>query len=311
MGCSAARCWPSGITQTPNRRGGIGGCCTSCAGTQGCAAFSYSGAAGGRGGRCTLLSRVNGTVRCPAGADANGHPVPCGSGTPGAFPKFTSLPQHFKNHGYLSMGTGKLFHDGGAGFGGVPGDVGHPAGPGTPPLADPVSWTNTTVNFPDCNWTRHRGGGGEPGDEWTVSCPGLPSFVNAYGPHAVTRGSAYLVPAGQGSCGGVPRGPFTPAAGKAATMTCTEDVPADGAGGDPDGGINGRPPLIDVPVYLNAKRKLEYAKDNLEKTGQPFFLNASALPIVTQLSSLHARICPPPQLAYRCPPHAQGPRPSP
>ena len=40
------------------------------------------------------------------------------SGGLGKFPAFTTLPEHFKNNGYLTMGVGKLFHDGGYGFGG-------------------------------------------------------------------------------------------------------------------------------------------------------------------------------------------------
>ena len=77
----------------------------------------------------------------------------CFLGT-GAFPKFTTLPQHFKEHGFLTMGVGKLFHDGGYGFGGSPEDGEHPAGPGTPPLADPLSWSNVSAQYPQgCVWT--------------------------------------------------------------------------------------------------------------------------------------------------------------
>ena len=44
--------------------------------------------------------------------DGHNHTLPCISGGKGRFPQFTSMPQHFKNHGFLTMGVGKLFHDG-------------------------------------------------------------------------------------------------------------------------------------------------------------------------------------------------------
>ena len=125
--------------------------------------------------------------------------------------------------------------------------------------------------------------------------PGLPTFVNSYPPNAVQGGSAYLTPAGQGTCQHVPPGPF-PQPGNSG---CTEDVPDNGEGPDADGGIHGRPrplpltihharlcdslkhslfvspgpPMLDLPVYKDAILKLQYAASNLKKTQQKFFLN--------------------------------------
>ena len=205
--------------------------------------------------------------------DANGHTLSCMSGKPGAYPKFTSLPEHFKNHGFLAMGVGKLFHDGGYGLGGDPEDKDHPAGPGTPPLADPLSWSSNSIQYPEnCTWTPGNPES-DPDDRslpgWTVACPGLPSFVNSYPPNALQEGSAYLTPAGQGTCKEVPPGPYA----QPGPSGCTEDVPDNGEGPDADGGIYGRPPMLDLPVYKNAMTKLQYAAKNLEETKQKFFLN--------------------------------------
>lgn len=168
--------------------GGAGGCCTTCTGIPDCVAWGFEGGAGKLGGTCKAFSRVTSKTACtPNLRDKNHNPVPCLSGSRGAFPAFTSMPQHFKNHGFLTLGVGKLYHDGGFGFGGGPGDHEHPAGAGTPPLADPLSWSNNSIQYPSCSW-----------DQNSVTCPGLPTFVNSYLPNSEQRGSAYLVPAGQG-----------------------------------------------------------------------------------------------------------------
>jgi len=167
------------------------------------------------------------------------------------------------------MGVGKLFHDGGYGFGGAPGDLAHPAGPGTPPRADPISWTSNDLQFPKCNWS--KASGGQQGA--TCKCPGLPAFDNSYPPSAADNHGAYLTPAGQGVCNNVPNGPFGGNGGALGGAGCTEDVPDNGEGDGKDGSIDGRSPLIDVPVFKDAKLKLEFAAANLKKTGQPFFLN--------------------------------------
>lgn len=55
--------------------------------------------------------------------------------------------------------------------------------------------------------------------------------------------------------------------------TSLQHTQDDGEGGDSDGGIDGRPPMLDTPVFKNAITKLRYAAENLKDTGQKFFLN--------------------------------------
>lgn len=122
----------------------------------------------------------------------------------------------------------------------------HPGGPGTPPLADPVSWSNVPVQFPKCTWEAPSGKGPNGnGANPTVTCPGLPTFINSYPPRASQSGGAYLTPAGQGSCAGVPAGPYGNLTGN--SFGCTEAVEDDGAGNRPDGSIDGQlapPPCL-------------------------------------------------------------------
>ena len=172
---------------------------------------------------------------------------------------------------YLTLGVGKLYHDGGYGFGANSSE--HPPGHGTPPLADPLSWSNTEEQYPQCNWTILPGPQAQDGPA-VAECAGLPKFVNSYSPNAVQSNGAYLTPAGTGSCEGVPGavnsswpGRYSPGG-----PYCAEDVGMDGEGGDPDGGIHGRPPLLDIPVVHEARRKLRAAAANLRSSGQPFFL---------------------------------------
>jgi hypothetical protein len=73
-----------------------------------------------------------GTTCDPAALDSHKNPMPCvSSSSKGKFPKLTTEPEQFKNSGYLAMGVGKLFHDGGGGYGAGGDGVGtpdHPAG---------------------------------------------------------------------------------------------------------------------------------------------------------------------------------------
>jgi hypothetical protein len=266
--------------------GGASGCCTTCTGDKLCKGWTYKGEAGKQGGTCTTFSAIASCRPClpdvpwnceqarAVTCDGHGHTLPFISGGPEAFPKFTSLPEHFKNHGFLTMGVGKRFHDGGYGFGGAPDDTDHPAGPGTPPLVDPLSWSNHSIQYPrGCKWA--PGNASDPtwaAEMWSVQCPSLPKFVNSYPPNAIQAGSAYLTPAGQGTCQHVPPKPFfSPGA-----SGCTEDVPDSGEGPDADGGIHGRPPMLDKPVYKNAIAKLQFAAQNLAATSgskQKFFPN--------------------------------------
>ena len=135
---------PSGwkVTET----GGYAQCCTSCTAATGCVGWSYERF------NCTLFSHVNHSEPCPV--DPSETSESCVSGTRGTYPEWTPLPAHFRNHGYLTLGGGKYYHDGGGGLGGATGDKAHPKGQGTPPLADrALSWSDVDVQWP--NQTRY------------------------------------------------------------------------------------------------------------------------------------------------------------
>lgn len=126
--------------------GGAAQCCTACTAAAGCAGFNYVER------KCTLLTNITGWAACPASTQPVEAAHACLSGTRGAFPQWTPLPAHFRNHGYLVLGVGKYYHPGGYSIGG--GDNLHPGGAGSPPLADrSASWSaagpNGTVQFPD------------------------------------------------------------------------------------------------------------------------------------------------------------------
>eukprot|EP00729_Bicosta_minor_P005442 gene5442-6453_t len=201
--------------------GGAGGCCTTCVATDGCVGWVYKANASILGGTCRALGSITSKKACVPSLDQNKHPTPCLSGGLGKFPAFTTLPEHFKNNGYLTMGA--------------PGDLAHPAGPGTPPRADPISWTSNDLQFPKCNWS--KASGGQQGA--TCKCPGLPAFDNSYPPSAADNHGAYLTPAGQGVCSNVPNGPFGGNGGALGGAGCTEDVPDNGEGDGKDGSIDG------------------------------------------------------------------------
>ena len=247
----------------PQNSGGWAQCCGSCTGMgdAACAGWSYSNFT------CTLLGPGGGGAAppssssssspppspllragpCPAADDSLGA---CVSGTAGRFPTWTTLPAAFKDAGFLTLGTGKLFHDGGGGWGAAAGpglttpDALHQPGNGTPPNADYASWTNCSAQYPDLGPIFPPGQGGQ--------------WENSY-QHAGTQ-TNYLCPAGAGKC------PPTngTAREKRYVWFCTEDVPLDGAGASP--------PMLDAPVYADAVAKLRYAKANRDATGQPFFL---------------------------------------
>lgn len=109
--------------------GGAGQCCSLCTadGSGVCAGWTYTAA-----GRCQLHATLNGAASASVG-DVSG----LGSGgTVGR--GWVTLPQHFKQSGYLTMGTGKIFHTEEGGAGPAPWD-GYDAG--MPPLQDPPSWS--------------------------------------------------------------------------------------------------------------------------------------------------------------------------
>jgi hypothetical protein len=136
-----------GKAWSQTKTGGHAQCCTSCTSTPGCNGWTYNR------NNCTLFDAVASFADCPTNQPKESIDT-CVSGDRGAYPQWTPLPAHFRNNGYLTLGTGKYYHTGGHSAGGAPGDTAHPGGPGTPPMADrDVSWTpagpNGTVQFPD------------------------------------------------------------------------------------------------------------------------------------------------------------------
>jgi arylsulfatase A-like enzyme len=124
--------------------GAAGECCTQCTKDPACHAWTYIGAsvvdgatAGNTAGspalkagqvkdHCTLFGEGT-TTRAPSEAGVI-------SGTSGKLPStLVSLPQHFKQSGYLALQTGKIWHT----------EEGNPQGTGMPPQQDyPHSWSD-------------------------------------------------------------------------------------------------------------------------------------------------------------------------
>ena len=99
-------------------------------------------------GNCTLFSKIIEELDCPTNPSETEQS--CVSGKRGSFPKITTLPGVFKDNGYLTLGVGKYFHDGGGGLGVKSSSDVHPSGPGLPPLADRnMSWSNLPIQFPN------------------------------------------------------------------------------------------------------------------------------------------------------------------
>lgn len=86
--------------------GGAGQCCTDCSASSGCVAWTMHGAT------CTLLGAVSGREVAGACTDESVAPsgAPCMSGVAGALEKWSPLPQHLRESGYLTLGVGKWFH---------------------------------------------------------------------------------------------------------------------------------------------------------------------------------------------------------
>lgn len=103
--------------------GGSGQCCTTCTLTSRCARWTYVDM------NCTMYAVVS-------DVQLVGKPRAI-SGVSGALRDWTSLPEAFKKGGWLTMGTGKIFHP-------EEGGTGPPSflrGGGMPPNQDPLSWT--------------------------------------------------------------------------------------------------------------------------------------------------------------------------
>ena len=141
--------------------GGADECCTACTAEPDCSAWTYlplppSARGGGSSSRresetratqeegapplCMLFKTTKATRIEASHSEPPSMSGPGGgalSGESGAWDtaNWTSMPQHFRNHGYFVLGTGKVFHDG-------TGGVNAPwHGPGMPPLNDPPAWT--------------------------------------------------------------------------------------------------------------------------------------------------------------------------
>jgi iduronate 2-sulfatase len=132
----------------------------------------------------------------------------------GVGPNWVTLPGHFKDNGYLTLGTGKLYHE----------DL--------PPNGDDVqSWSNLTIQF-SCN---NSGGGGAKTycDPDMLKCKGV---VNPAAPN--------------------PRW---------CVVNKTWPAVSNTAGGD-------NFENEDIAMYRDAMKKLHFAAQNRNRTGQPFFL---------------------------------------
>lgn len=105
--------------------GGAGQCCSTCTADAACRGWTLNGQQ-----ECKLHNTTS-ALEDEAGSI---------SGVSGSLSSrgWTSLPQHFRNNGYLTLSAGKIFHSEEGGMGPAPWD-----GPGTgmPPLQDPPSWS--------------------------------------------------------------------------------------------------------------------------------------------------------------------------
>jgi len=224
---------PDGVSfagTIPGNTGGAGQCCTDCTASRGCAGWQLSNQT------CRLFGSLNGSAPCDNSRDD----AVCISGVgQGAMPEWTTLPQHLRQSGWLTLGVGKYFHDVNEALG-VPGDDRYPAGHGLPPEADPPSWSNVSV--------QNRN---------------LVELQVRYGAHLqLFKGSPYTgahhayVDA-MDNC-----------VGSAKTEMCTADLPLNGSNA---GDLSTTPPC-DYIAYEDAKDKLRFAALNRAQTGQGFFL---------------------------------------
>jgi len=133
-------------------KGGYAQCCTTCSGIDSCVGWTMSMNLNREDhtvqGNCTLFSSISSSLECYTNPSETENM--CVSGYSGKFPKVTTLPGVFKKNGYLTLGVGKYYHDGGAGLGVNSSSNDFPAGPGLPPIADrDMSWSDVPVQFPN------------------------------------------------------------------------------------------------------------------------------------------------------------------
>lgn len=107
--------------------GGSGQCCSICAEDHRCKAWTYT-----HFNRSCQLKAAQSSVVRDEGA------VSGLRGTFGTRASWTSIPQHFKQNGWLTMSSGKIFHTEEGAVGSI-----DPTrnGPGMPPNEDPPSWS--------------------------------------------------------------------------------------------------------------------------------------------------------------------------
>lgn len=224
----------------PKATGGAAQCCTTCSSTKGCVGWSFEVSLTRATHResCTLFAAVTASDACPI--DPAESTRACVSGARGAYEQWTPLPAHFRTHGFLVLGAGKYYHDGSGGWGGAPGDVDHPRGQGTPPLADRhLSWSDVPIQWPNQSELVERWG----------------RIPFAYG------NREYLVPDDE---------PCQFAIGGPSTDYCTPSFAPDGTPPTPP--LPGQQPLADFITYRDAIGKLRFAARNRAQTQQPFFL---------------------------------------
>jgi arylsulfatase A-like enzyme len=124
--------------------GGAGQCCSSCTADPACAAWTLAPGFNKSHGSstCALFAAVPSAHSAVAGAFSGLR------GTTDARDALVTLPQHFVNHGYLTLGTGKVFHTEEGGNGPFPWDA---PGSGMPPLQDPPSWSRDNASMLNVN----------------------------------------------------------------------------------------------------------------------------------------------------------------
>ena len=212
--------------------GGAGQCCTDCTASDGCVAWELNDAT------CTLFSSVAhasgvAALQCPSVvSDPSG--VPCMRGTKGVFETWTPLPQHLREQGYLTLGVGKYYHDVNKGLG-VLNNPMYPGGTGLPPLCDPVSWTNVSVQ--NVNFSALR-------EQY------LPGKFNQ-----IIEGCEYTGGAGFGYVN-----TMDGCKGKGEEYCSIADAKPDGTGTGP-----GESVFCDLITYEDAKTKLRYAAVELKR----------------------------------------------